>query len=351
MARIFPAEWSKQDAVMITWPHKNTDWAPFLSAVEDTYLSLSKLILTQQSLLIVCHDTSLKLHIITRFNELSINLAQVHFVICQTNDTWARDHGPIHVIEQQKLLSLDFTFNGWGNKYASQYDNQINQAVFTQLAIKNTQSIPLVLEGGGIESDGKGTLLTTSECLLNENRNPTLTKHQLEQQLNQYLGVNHFLWLDHGFLDGDDTDSHIDTLARFAPNDGIVYVGCDDANDIHYESLKKMKVQLSEFKTQSAKPYTLFELPWPSAKYNDDNERLPATYANYLIINNMVIVPTYQDKQDQYALEIIGDAYPEHQVIGLDCCSLIQQFGSLHCITMQIPHGFLTPSQSTQHDE
>lgn len=339
----FPAEWSVQDAVMLTWPHSETDWVDILPLVEKTYLTIAKEVLTEQALLIVVHNEQLKTHVQALLQSENIISKNVHFVVTKTNDTWARDHGPICIYKNEQLVALNFVFNGWGNKFESELDNQINESVFKHTLNHRaaSESINLVLEGGGIESDGNGTLLTTSECLLNPNRNPSLSKVQLEASLSKILGIKHFLWLDSGYLAGDDTDSHIDTLARFAPNDSIVYVKCNDANDVHFNALSEMETQLKTFTTQSGNAYTLYPLPWPSAKYNEDGDRLPATYANYLIMNNKVLVPTYQDSQDENALSVLAKAYPEHQVVGIDCTSLIHQFGSLHCITMQLPRGFL----------
>ena len=343
MNTVFPAEWTAQDAVLLTWPHQDTDWADILTSVEVTYIAIAREILSEQSLIIVAHNDALKAHIIELFINNHVATERLHFVTCPTNDTWARDHGPISTYQGEKLHVLDFTFNGWGNKYQSDLDNAINQHLFNSLlsAEASSNKIDLTLEGGGIETDGKGTLLTTSECLLNQNRGNNLSKQALEAQLKVVLGINHFLWLDHGYLAGDDTDSHIDTLVRFAPNDALVYVACNDHEDEHFTALAEMAEQLKTFRTPDNKPYTLYALPWPSAKYNDDGDRLPPTYANYLIINNKVLVPTYQDKNDQTALDVIANAYPEHQVIGIDCVPLIHQFGSLHCITMQLPKGFL----------
>jgi agmatine/peptidylarginine deiminase len=343
MTPVLPAEWELQDAIMLTWPHQLTDWVTILNSVEQTYLEIVKAVITEQKLVIVAHNVDVLSHIKALFNLNCIDLNQIEFVICKTNDSWARDHGPICVFENGTLKALDFTFNGWGNKYQSELDNQINAHLFDSLLSEEAQSTPinLVLEGGAIESDGQGTLLTTSECLLNPNRNSTYSPAQLEQILSDTLGVKRFLWLENGYLEGDDTDSHIDTLARFAPNNAIVYVKCDDQSDPHFEQLTKMQQQLKQFETPQGQPYNLYALPFPKAKYNEENERLPATYANYLIINNKVLVPTYQDEHDQQALEVIAKAYPEHQVVGIDCLSLIQQFGSLHCITMQLPKGFL----------
>ncbi|KPV95464.1 putative agmatine deiminase [Pseudoalteromonas sp. P1-9] len=343
MNTVFPAEWALQDAVLLTWPHKDTDWADILPQVELTYLAIAKEILSQQRLVIVAHNDALKQHISTLFHNSDLTLDKVHFVVCPTNDTWARDHGPISTYRGDTLHALDFTFNGWGNKFQSELDNAINQQLFNTVLANSasSQKVPLALEGGGIESDGNGTLLTTSECLLNDNRENNLNKAELEAKLTELLGVNHFLWLDHGYLTGDDTDSHIDTLVRFAPNDALVYVSCPDRNDEHFQALDAMAKQLQTFTTKRGKPYTLHALPWPNAKYDGDGERLPATYANYLIINNKVLVPTYQDANDQAALDVIAAAYPQHQVVGIDCLPLIHQFGSLHCITMQLPKGFL----------
>ena len=343
MKTVFPAEWAPQDAVMLTWPHQDTDWASILMSVEMTYLAIAKEILTEQSLVIVAHNQQVKERIIALFIKHDLNTERVHFVVCETNDTWARDHGPICVYQDDVLTALDFTFNGWGSKHQSDLDNQINSHLFKTVLAPHATSreVELILEGGGIETDGQGTLLTTKECLLNKNRNTTLSQQALESTLEKELGIHHFLWLEHGFLAGDDTDSHIDTLARFAPNNGIVYVSCEDNSDEHYSELSKMESQLKEFQTKEGDNLVLFPLPWPQAKFDESGERLPATYANYLIINNKVLVPTYQDKNDEKALNIIAAAYPEHQIIGIDCLYLIQQFGSLHCITMQLPRGFL----------
>lgn len=343
MSYRLPAEWEAQDAVMLTWPHGDTDWRPFLTEVNKTYIEIATAITERQQLVLVFHSEALKQEILALLTDAKIDLAKVHSVVASTNDTWARDHGPVSVYDNDKLVALDFTFTGWGNKFDAELDDQINSAVFAHLLNPNaaSQKVNLVLEGGGIESDGEGTLLTTSECLLNKNRNPDLSKQEIEQTLSNVFGTKHFLWLNNGYLAGDDTDSHIDTLARLAPNNAIVYVGCHDENDEHFAALSAMKAELVQFKTQAGEAYTLYELPWPSPKYSAYGDRLPATYANYLIINGAVLVPTYQDENDSLALSVIQKAHPEHQVIGINCLSLIEQFGSLHCITMQLPAGFL----------
>jgi len=343
--RLLP-EWAEQDAVMLTWPHKDTDWADNLARVEPVYVELAKHIATHQELVIVAHNTALKTHITALLNSANISLNRVHFVVTPTNDTWARDHGPLTcaaIDSPEQLKVYDFTFNGWGNKFESALDNQINRTLVKELSNTNNhyQALNMVLEGGGIEINEHGVLLTTSECLLNKNRNPDLNPSDIEALLKEHLGATSFLWVDHGYLAGDDTDSHIDTLVRFAPNNTLVYVKCDDETDEHYSALDAMEKQLKTFKTADNTPYNLIELPWPKAAYDDEQTRLPATYANYLIINNAVLVPTYNDANDERALAQVQKAYPEHRIVGINCQPIIEQFGSLHCITMQLPRGFL----------
>ncbi|MCF6442451.1 agmatine deiminase family protein [Pseudoalteromonas luteoviolacea] len=344
-------EWSPQDAVMVTWPHKNTDWADILEQVEPVYIALCQQISQVQKVVIVAHDEALKNHITTLLIDASVDMQQIVFVDAPCNDTWARDHGPLTTVNISGELSIkDFIFNGWGNKYESDLDTQINAAMCQQIADERNQvrQVNLVLEGGGVEINEHKVLLTTSECLLNPNRNPHLNKQQVEAELTKELGATSFLWVDHGYLAGDDTDSHIDTLVRFAPNNTLVYVQCDDEQDEHYQALNAMESQLKEFVTPSGEPYNLVPLPWPSAKYNDENERLPATYANYLIINDTVLLPIYGDEKDALALTQLQKAHPERTIIGIDCLPIIHQFGSLHCITMQLPQGFLSRNPNEQ---
>ncbi|ACK65060.1 Agmatine deiminase [Rippkaea orientalis PCC 8801] len=339
-----PAEWYEQDGVMLTWPHRETDMEPFLEQVYPVYLNICQEITKRQKLLLVVHNLCLKSEVESLLYSHNIDVSQVIFVIAPTNDIWARDHGPITLTNsQEKLKVIDFIFNGWGNKYKSFFDNQINTQVITQVVNPEvkTESILFVLEGGAIESDGKGTLLTTKTCLLNPNRNPDFNQQQIEALLLEKLGMKTIIWLENGHLEGDDTDSHIDTLVRFAPNNTLVYVTCDDEKDSHYTEFQKLEAELKSLKTEEGKNYHLIPLPWPQPKYNDQGDRLPATYANYLIINGAVLVPTYRDKADEIALKQIQKAYPNHEMIGLDCLPLIYQFGSLHCISMQLPKGFL----------
>jgi agmatine/peptidylarginine deiminase len=261
-----------------------------------------------------------------------------------TDDTWARDHGPLGTFQNGVPSINDFTFNGWGGKFYSHNDNVITRNLFFDGAFRPGSlyfSHDWVLEGGSIETDGEGTILTTSRCLLNNNRNGTISREQAEEVLKESLGAERILWLDHGHLEGDDTDSHIDTLARFCNRDTICYVSCNDVNDPHYLSLKKMEQQLQGFRTNAGKPYSLVPLPMVPPQFDDEGKRLPATYANFLIINGAVLLPVYGVKEDSNAAQVMKVLFQEREIVSIDCSSLIKQYGSLHCVTMQIPKGFL----------
>ncbi len=297
------------------FPHKNSDWNWYLDEILPVFENLAKTIAKYQRCL-VCFDDILTIQNIK--NHPNIEFKQV-----KSNDTWCRDFGALTIEQNGKKQLLDFIFNGWGKKFDATLDNQINQKIFNDI-----KSIDFVLEGGSIDTNGDGVLLTTSDCLLEKNRNPKFSKEQINEKLREYLGVNEIIWLDYGFLEGDDTDSHIDMLARFIDTNTIVYVSCDDKDDIHYDELKKMEKQLKQTR------FNLVALPWVSAKYYDD-ERLPASYANFLIINDAVLVPTYNDINDQQALDIFSKLFPSRNIEGIDCSKIIRQHGSLHCLTMQ----------------
>jgi agmatine deiminase len=343
-SRRLPAEWEEQDGVLLSWPHADSDWSDDLDQVEPVFAAIAAAISHYERVVIVAPASELILPAIVAAGG---NPQQVTLFNLPTNDTWSRDFGPITVVAEGRLRLLDFGFNGWGLKFAANHDNQINRRLAEAgLFGKNhPQVVGLILEGGAIESDGAGTILTTTECLLNPNRNPHLGKEEIEEKLCELLGASRFLWLDHGSLAGDDTDSHIDTLARLCPNDTIAYVFCDDPGDEHYAELQRMAEQLRTFRTADDRPYRLLPLPWPQACYGPSSERLPATYANFLIINGAVLVPTYNCGQDEEALAVIAQAFPDRKIIGIDCSPLILQHGSLHCVTMQLPKGALTDSK------
>ncbi|SHI77745.1 agmatine deiminase [Malonomonas rubra DSM 5091] len=334
-----PAEWEPQDAVLLAWPHAGTDWQPMLAEIAAVYLEITKAILRFESVVIATPEPD---SVKQQLQAKGILNDRVFIYPISTNDTWTRDYGPITVLRDDKPALLDFGFNGWGLKFAADQDNQVTTKLCQAGCFgKTPKEIPgIILEGGSIESDGQGTILTTSECLLNSNRNPHLNKEQIEKKLQKTLGARRILWLDHGYLAGDDTDSHIDTLARLCPNNTMVYVTCNDPNDEHYQSLQRMEQQLREFRTAEGNAFRLIPLPWPKACF-DDGDRLPATYANYLVINEAVLLPTYNDPADATAIQALAEAYPDREVIAIDCRPVICQHGSLHCISMQIPKGAL----------
>jgi agmatine deiminase len=332
-----PAEWEEQDGVLLAWPHKGSDWRTHLEVVEPVFIEIVRELSRFETALIAAPDPAA---VRERLAGAGVALENVTIFQIDCNDTWARDFGPVTVLENGQPVLLDFGFNGWGLKFAADLDNLITRRLAEAGAFSAPlRTIGLILEGGSIESDGSGTILTSSDCLLSPNRNPHLSRESIEAELAALLGADRFLWLENGHLAGDDTDSHIDTLARLCPDDTIVHVACDEPTDEHYLAIKSMVAELHGFRTRQGNPYRLIPLPWPKATYDADGERLPATYANFLVINGAVLVPTYRDINDETALRAIGKAFPTRRVIGVDCLPLLLQHGSLHCITMQLPKG------------
>ena len=336
---VLPAEWAPQSGIQLTWPHAGTDWAHMLTEVQACFAAIAREIAQRELLLIVTPEPEE----VKKQISATVNMQNVRFMECETNDTWARDHGAITMLDAEGASLLDFMFNGWGLKFASDKDNLITrQAVKVGfLNGRYVNRLGFVLEGGSIESDGLGTLLTTSECLLSPNRNGQMSRDEIEDYLCSVFHLKQVLWLDHGYLAGDDTDSHVDTLARFCSPDTIAYVQCTDTQDEHYEALHQMEEQLKTFRTLNGNPYRLLALPMVD-KIEEEGERLPATYANFLIMNDAVLYPTYrQPENDQRAKEVLQEAFPEYEIVGIDCRTLIKQHGSLHCVTMQYPAGVL----------
>jgi len=337
--RRLPAEWEEQDGVLLAWPHAKTDWADSLDEVIGVYCELVRAISRFERVVIIGPNPG---GIRASLSKMNIDLTKVMIIKAMTNDTWCRDFGPITVISINYAEHLDFGFNGWGLKFLANHDNQINTVLIESGILAGRHTRPgLILEGGSIESDGQGTLLTTTTCLLEPNRNPHLSRAEIESRLKQLFNLQHLLWLEHGYLSGDDTDSHIDTLARLAPNNTILYVNCNDTQDEHFSELQSMKQQLQSFRTIDHEPFRLLPLPWPAPIYDNNGKRLPATYANFLVINQAILVPTYNDPADSNALQVVASAFPQREVVPIDCRYLIEQHGSLHCVTMQLPKGSL----------
>lgn len=336
---IFPAEWYPQSAVQLTWPHEGTDWAPLMDEVVPCFVAIAKEVMKREKLLIVCQDEQ---EVRASLGEVDEN--RIIFRELDTNDTWARDHGGISVFDGDVRMVYDFVFNGWGMKFPADKDNLITRDLFhmdtfaEDVIPANMQ--PFVLEGGSLESDGQGTLLTTAECLLSVNRNEFLDRSRVEQHLMAVFGLDRVLWLESGYLAGDDTDSHVDTLARFCSEDTIAYVKCTDEDDEHYSELQLMEDELRTFRQINGEPYNLIALPMAD-EVIWEGDRLPATYANFLIINGAVLLPFYNSPKDKTAKAALQKAFPEREIVGINCLPLIKQHGSLHCVTMQYPEGFI----------
>lgn len=391
------AEWERQSAIFMAFPHQNSDWAEHIDRARECFLDIIEHIVCFE-FVILCIDTQdddgfeiVKRHfshsqkaldsINTQDDEFIKNLFNqsvphtliqnpkskyladfggnsafsLHIVRVPTNDTWARDFGAISVeLESPQNLAenpsqnmaqnkagqrdkqiqlLDFTFNGWGLKYPAFYDNKITRSLFKADCV--TQ-MDMVLEGGSIDSNGAGVLLTNTQCLLESNRNPHLCQAEIESKLKAYFGLDSVLWLTQGYLAGDDTDSHIDTLARFISKDTIAYVKCEDEKDEHFQSLALMESELQALCQANGEPYKLVTLPFTQAIFDEQGQRLPSSYANFLFVNGALLVPTYGDINDEKAIKILAQALPSHRVVGIDCRSLILWHGSLHCVTMQM---------------
>lgn len=355
-----PAEWEEQSLVQIAWPHIDTDWLPYLDAARKCYCNLAAAISQHEPLLIVTPEPEeVRLQLEATPDAV---MERIHIICIDTNDTWARDHAFITCLDEEtrseegqvpcKVLT-DFCFNGWGQKFAANLDNQINEKAFPwlqkylggQVGYMDVRRI--VLEGGSVESDGNGTILTTTSCLMAPNRNYFADKEEAEEVLRETLGAERILWLDHSWLDGDDTDGHIDTVARLCPNNTIAYVHCSDKNDEHYKELLAMEQEIRKLRTTDGQPYRMLALPmapeihegdFPNPIEGEEEQRLPATYANFLIVNGAVLMPTYGNPEtDNAAKAILQEAFPERDIVGVDCQVLIRQHGSLHCVTMQYP--------------
>ena len=339
----FPAEWEPQAAILIAWPNAETDWAARLGEVEDTYVALVQAITRFQPVLIVVADEDVEAYAEARLRSNRVDMARVRFITAPYDDTWLRDSGPITLVEggapvDRRFRLLDFRFTGWGGKFDASDDDRLVERLHAQQQFRAGEREPIdfALEGGAIETDGAGTLLTTWRCL--HERHPQATREQLSARLSGWLSQQRVLWLDHGYLEGDDTDAHIDTLARFAPGDAIVFQACNDPADPHFDELQAMADEIAALRTLNGKPYRLFPLPWPQPIV-DEGRRLAASYANFLVINGAVLVPAYGDPADDGAAAVLAEAFPGREIVQVPCRPLIWQNGSLHCITMQLPEG------------
>lgn len=325
---LFP-EWQPQQAVVITWPHQYSGWKHILPEAESCFFHMASAISQYQKLLIVCFNQAHQDTV--RKKLMACPQENLSFINIQTNDTWIRDYGPLTVLKNGKLVWLDFQFNAWGNKFGSHLDNAVNEHLILHpwfAGLYEREVVPYTLEGGAVEVNGAGYFFSTESVIYNSNRHNASSINDVAKKYFDCPQVN---ILKNGHLAGDDTDGHIDTLVRFYNETSVLYCETHDKNDEHYEPLRKMHEELKQTN------FNLISLPIPDARYDNYGERLPGTYANFLIGNGAVYVPIYKAKQDAEALDTIKQCFKGYDVIGVDCNVLIIQRGSLHCSTMQIP--------------
>lgn len=339
--RRLPAEWEPVGGVLLAWPHADTDWNYMLESVRSCYDGLIRAVARHAVAVVIAPDTS-------GLRERFADIPADRLLLCDvpTDDTWTRDYGPLTAVTPSgDPIICDFGFNAWGGKFGASLDNQVTGRLHAMGALRGSleDHNDYYLEGGSIESDGRGTVMTTDSCVLTDTRN-SADRPEAERQLARRLGADHVLWVDHGGLDGDDTDGHIDTLARLAPDDTILYCASspDGSPDGQSAGLEAMASTLRGLRTPDGRPYNLIELPLPHPIYAADGHRLPATYANFLILNGAILMPTYgQPQKDLLAEMTLQVAFPGYEIERVDCRALIEQHGSLHCATMQLPQSIL----------
>ena len=336
-------EFALQSGVLLTWPHARSDWCDDLTAITPVYIELTRAIAAHERLLLVCYDPAHRDAVDTTLSQAGIPGRNIHYTTCASNDTWIRDYGPLATACDGQIELHDFVFDGWDGRYPAGLDDRVTRTLHArgQFGRWSMTRHSLVLEGGSIDTDGHGALLGTTRCLLQTGRNAGMTRADMEASLSETLGAERMLWLEHGVILGDDTDGHIDMLARFCSADTIAFSSCEHADDPHYQPLLAMQAELQGFTRASGQPYELVPLPLPAPCYDDDNQRLPASYANFLIINDAVLMPVYHDPADDVAAAALGTCFPGRRIIPIDCLPLIAQGGSLHCATLQLPAGIL----------
>lgn len=337
-----PAEWARQSAVQLTWPHDQGDWEDNLVPARRCFTRIAAALSATQTVLIVARDVGEHRAISSDLAAADARLANCRFALAPSDDSWARDHSPLTVYEGEAPVLLKFEFNGWGGRYRAEQDNRLpwrlwEAGLFGKVPMQATD---LVLEGGAVETDGQGRFLLRRSCIVDDKRNPGLDEAAMEAALHRWLGADRIHWLDHGDLAGDDTDGHIDTLARFAPDGRILFQACDDPQEEHHRPLQAMRTELERIEGGGGCS-GLVALPLPRPLRDSTGRRMPAGYANFLVANETVLVPVYRDPADETALARIRDCFPGRSVQGIDCRALVRQGGSLHCVTMQYPAGVI----------
>lgn len=341
--RRFPAEWEKQQGVLLAFPHNGNDWPGKYEAIQWAFVEFIKKVAQVETVYLVVADEKHQAKVKAKLEDGHVNMARVSFILQKTNRSWMRDSGPIIVKRTNgEREALNFNFNGWAKYSNYQLDRKLPAKVAGFLDIPLTQVMykgkPVVLEGGALETNGRGTLITTEECLLHPDiqvRNPGFTRADYEAVFREYLGITHVIWLGDGVV-GDDTHGHIDDLARFVNEDTIVTVVEDDPDDANYKPLQDNLERLKKAKLENGQSPTIVTLPMPE-RLDFEGIRIPASYANFLIINQCVLVPTFNDPKDRLALNILADCFPDRKIIGISAIDLIWGFGTLHCLSQQIP--------------
>ena len=334
-------EWAPQSGVLLVWPHEASDWASRLEAAETEYAALARAIAWHEPVLVACRDRPHEARVRRRLVEAGVPDERLRFAVAPSDDTWVRDYGPLAVGSAGALELVDFAFNAWGGKYPHARDDALTGRLHASgaLGAAPLRRDPLVVEGGALETDGRGTLLTTAGCLDAPSRNGGLGRDGVEARLRDVLGLARVIWLEVDPLPGDDTDGHVDTLVRFCDAATLAHVTCDARGDPLHEALHDLERQLRALRTADGLPYRLIPLPLPAPQHAADGRRLAATHANFLVVNGAVLCPLYGDPADGTALERLGEAFPDHEVIGVPARTLIEENGSLHCATMQLPAG------------
>ncbi|MEZ6058145.1 MAG: agmatine deiminase family protein [Planctomycetaceae bacterium] len=341
-----PAEWEPQEAVWLSWPHRTASWPGAFQSVVPVFVQIAKNIAATQLVRINVGTIELRDQVDRLLRTAGVCIERVRYHMNPTNDAWCRDHGPIYVVRDtnggRERAILDWDYNAWGGKYPPfDSDNAIPSRIAEEFG--EYRFVPgMILEGGSIDVNGAGTVITSEACLLNKNRNPSLTREQIEQRLRDYLGVQQVLWMGDGIV-GDDTDGHIDDMTRFVSRETIVTVVEDDPQDVNYHALMDNLRRLRLLRHPDGSPFRIVTLPMPGPVYFEADERLPASYANFLIINEAVLVPTYRDENDQRALDTLQQLFPTRKVIGIDSTPLVWGLGSIHCVTQQQPKGQIVP--------
>jgi agmatine deiminase len=340
--RRFPAEWEKQQGIVLCFPHNGNDWPGKYEAVQWAFVEFIKKVATFETVFLVVADEKLKEKVAEMLERARVNTTNVSFVIHKTNRSWMRDSGPIIIKNGSKREALNFNFNGWAKYKNYQLDKFVPSKVADFINVPLTQVMykgkPVIVEGGAIDVNGKGTLLTSEECLMHPTiqvRNKNFTKEDYEAVFKEYLGVTNVIWLGDG-IEGDDTHGHIDDLCRFVNEDTIVTIVETDKNDANYKPLQDNLKRLQNAKLEDGKSPIIVALPMPK-RVDFEDLRLPASYANFLILNNCVLVPTFNDSNDRVALNILSECFPDREVIGISCIDFIWGFGTLHCLSQQIP--------------